>query len=61
MKLIFSVALTLFAFSSNGEEQVTTKDLYEKFNMRTVYSSYGQNLKWYCESYPREFFSTEEA
>ncbi|MFB9153976.1 hypothetical protein ACFFUS_11580 [Vibrio gallaecicus] len=28
--------------------------------MRTVYSSYGQNLKWYCESYPREFFSTEE-
>ncbi|YCO04890.1 hypothetical protein ACB087_15430 [Vibrio sp. VNB-15] len=61
MKLIFSVALTLLAFSSNGAEQLTTKDLYEKFNMRTVYSSYGQNLKWYCESYPREFFSTEEA
>lgn len=54
MKFIFSGILASLAFSSVGAEQVTTKDLYEKFNMRTIYSSYGQRLKYYCESYPKE-------
>ncbi|MEF1170680.1 hypothetical protein [Vibrio campbellii] len=61
MKFIFSGILASLAFGSVGAEQLTTKDLYEKFNMRTVYSSYGQRLKYYCESYPNEFFSIEGA
>lgn len=61
MKFIFSGIFASIAFSSIGSEQVTTKDLYEKFNMRTIYSSYGQRLKYYCESYPKQFFSIEGA
>ncbi|WP_157038340.1 hypothetical protein, partial [Photobacterium ganghwense] len=61
MKFIFSGVFASIAYSSIGAEQVTTQDLYEKFNMRTIYSSYGQRLKYYCESYPKQFFSIEGA
>lgn len=48
--------LILFPCLSFGQE-LTYESLYQRFNMRTIYSSYGQRLKWYCESYPVEFFN----
>lgn len=39
-----------------GIERLTTYGLYEKFNMRSIFSSFGQRLKYYCQSYPKDFF-----
>lgn len=36
-------------------QELTLEEFYERFNMRTIFSSFGQNLKHYCESYPKEF------
>ncbi|WP_051435617.1 lysozyme inhibitor LprI family protein [Shewanella fidelis] len=49
----------LLAQVSEGK-QISAKDFYQHFNMRTIYSSYGQRLKYYCESYPQDFFTTPE-
>ncbi len=37
---------------------ISAKDFYERFNMRSIYSSYDQRLKYYCESYPKDFFKS---
>ena len=39
---------------------LTTSALYQQFNMRSIYSSYGQRLKYYCQSYPDDFFAVTE-
>jgi len=37
-------------------EELTIDALYEKFNMRSIRSSYGQRLKYFCQSYPKDFY-----
>ena len=61
MKLTLTTILVLLSSQVFGAEQLTTEELYKKFNMRSVYSSYGQRLKYYCNSYPKEFFTEKEA
>jgi len=35
-------------------------EFYERFNLRTILSSYDGHLKFYCASYPKDFFTPEE-
>ncbi len=35
-------------------------EFYERFNLRTVLSSYDGYLKFYCASYPKDFFTPDE-
>ena len=34
-------------------------ELYQKFNLRTIVSSYNPYLKYYCASYPKDFFKAD--
>lgn len=40
-------------------EALTPELLAKKFNLRTIYSSYGQGVKTFCESYPVDFFPVD--
>lgn len=35
-------------------------DFYEKFNLRTVISSYRNQLAYFCASYPKDFFQEKD-
>ena len=35
-------------------------ELYEKFNLRTIVSSYSNHLKYYCLSYPKDFYKPDQ-
>jgi len=35
-------------------------EFYERFNLRTILSSYDGYLKHYCASYPKDFFTPDE-
>lgn len=35
-------------------------DFYEKFNLRTIISSYAKHLQSYCASYPKDIFPEHE-
>ena len=49
--LSFFIALSVHA------ETLTSDLLYKSLNMRTFRSSMGQQLKFYCQSYPKDYFS----
>lgn len=53
---VYSLRITELVSTHAKPRKLTTYELYEKFNMRTIFSSYGQRLKYYCESYPRNYF-----
>ncbi|VAW81949.1 hypothetical protein MNBD_GAMMA12-1966 [hydrothermal vent metagenome] len=56
-KVLLIVMLPLNVFAG----ELTLNDLYNKFNMRTIYSSYGQRLQYYCGAYPKNFFPKHQA
>lgn len=56
-KNTYSVRIAKLGSMLTKSKKLTTHDIYEKFNMRSIFSSYGQRLKYYCESYPKNFFS----
>lgn len=65
MAIIFALTLgfplLFFDAVSVAAEQprkITPAAFVNEFNMRTIFSSYGQALKYYCGKYPNEFFST---
>ncbi|MBE0498466.1 MAG: hypothetical protein IBX43_04410 [Campylobacterales bacterium] len=35
-------------------------EFYERFNLRTIISSYSEALKYYCASYPKDFFTRDQ-
>jgi len=35
-------------------------EFYEKFNLRTIVSSYSPYLRYYCASYPKDFFRKDQ-
>lgn len=41
----------------HAEERLTPQLLATKFNLRTIYSSFGPGMDTYCGSYPIDFFS----
>jgi len=67
MKNIVLISLIVL-FSACSPQQSELKpplvvypyDFYEKFNLRTLVSSYGKSLQYYCASYPKDFFEEYE-
>jgi hypothetical protein len=42
--------------SEKDNKQITPISFYNSFNMRSFSGSFGNNLRYYCESYPKDFF-----
>ncbi|WP_375172419.1 lysozyme inhibitor LprI family protein [Marinobacter sp.] len=56
------VSCFLFPFSisivaAEDSKNLSPEAFVNKFNMRTIFSSYGPRLKYYCDTYPVEYFS----
>ena len=68
MRAIFLSFVILFLFSACGDKKPGVKppfviypyEFYERFNLRTILSSYDGYLKHSCASYPKDFFTPEE-
>lgn len=59
-KIVLCFFLLLAQVTTTFAEQPLTPELLaKKFNLRTIYSSYGQGLKTFCESYPVDFFPVD--
>jgi hypothetical protein len=58
------VPLLLLVFAAplraDNEGVLTPMAFFESFNMRTIDTVMWNNLRYYCDSYPRVFFSIEE-
>ena len=54
--------LVLGLLWSNGvlANELNANSFFNKFNMRSIYSSMGPQLKYWCGSYPFEFFTIKE-
>lgn len=53
--LLILILLATYATSALGAK-ITPELLAQRFNLRTVFSSYAQSLKMYCVNYPVDFF-----
>ncbi|PHR55867.1 MAG: hypothetical protein COA44_09505 [Arcobacter sp.] len=42
------------------ERDLWPYELYEKFNLRTIVSSYSSPLRYFCLSYPKDFFRPDQ-
>ena len=40
-------------------KDLTIDDVYQNFNMRSISSSFGQRLRYYCQSYPKDYFPSQ--
>lgn len=52
--------LLLSANASYAAQELTVDAAYDKFNMRSIYSSYAPRLKYFCQSYLKDFFSPKQ-
>tara|TARA_B110000977_G_scaffold139686_1_gene177304 strand:+ start:49 stop:462 length:414 start_codon:yes stop_codon:yes gene_type:complete len=61
MKKIISI-LTFLILSSNSSfsKEINIDTFFNKFNMRSTLSSMGPQLRYWCGSYPSEFFEIKE-
>jgi len=62
MKKLFSMIVVLSMLWCNGvlANELNANSFFNKFNMRSIYSSMGPQLKFWCGSYPFEFFKIEK-
>ena len=61
MKLLLASLLILAATQpAQSAETLTGETLYEAFNLRSIHSSLGQQLKANCHVYLKDFFDSEE-
>jgi len=63
--ILLSLLLIFTACSSKKpgvkiENELWPYELYQKFNLRTVVSSYSNHLQYYCLSYPKDFFRPDQ-
>lgn len=63
--ILLFLILFLTACSSKKPGLEVSKDiwpyeLYQKFNLRTIVSSYSNHLNHYCLSYPKDFFRADQ-
>ena len=65
-KLLIIFLLLLFTACSDKKPGVQMPSLvwpyefYNKFNLRTIVSSYSTQLRYYCASYPKDFFKADK-
>lgn len=61
MRIFYSIIIIFLFFSKNSiSKEITIDDFLKKFNMRSTYSSMGPQLKFWCGSYPNEFFEVKD-
>ena len=61
MKKFFIKSVILILFSNVGfANEITLDKFFNKFNMRSTLSSMGPQLRYWCGSYPSEFFEIKE-
>ena len=61
MKKFFIKSTILILFSNVGfANEITLDKFFNKFNMRSTLSSMGPQLRYWCGSYPSEFFEIKE-
>jgi len=61
MKKFFIISAILILFSNVGfANEITLDKFFNKFNMRSTLSSMGPQLRYWCGSYPSEFFEIKE-
>ena len=61
MKKLFIHSAILILFSNMGfANEITLEKFFNKFNMRSTLSSMGPQLRYWCGSYPSEFFEIKE-
>ena len=65
-KIILIGLILLFTACSSKKPGVELSDdiwpyeLYNKFNLRTIISSYSDYLRYYCVSYPKDFYKPDK-
>ena len=59
-KLLGIVVLGLLWCNGVLANELNTNSFFNKFNMRSINSSMGPQLKFWCGSYPFEFFEIEK-
>jgi len=42
------------------DTEIWPYELYKKFNLRTVHSRYSYGLRYYCSSYPKDYFRPDQ-
>jgi len=61
MKKLFIQLIILILFSKMSlAKEITIDNFFNKFNMRSTLSSMGPQLRYWCGSYPSEFFEIKE-
>ena len=59
-KLLLTILFTLVLSGSASANEITLDKFFNKFNMRSTLSSMGPQLRYWCGSYPSEFFEIKE-
>ena len=59
-KLLAILVLGLLWCNGVLANELNANSFFNKFNMRSIYSSMGPQLKYWCGSYPFEFFTIKE-
>ena len=59
-KLLAILVLGLLWCNGVLANELNANSFFNKFNMRSIYSSMGPQLKFWCGSYPLEFFKLEK-
>lgn len=54
------MVLTLLLSGNASANEITLDKFFNKFNMRSTLSSMGPQLRYWCGSYPSEFFEIKE-
>jgi len=70
MKNLYALVLIFFITLMTGcapktpgllpTNEIWPYELYNRFNLRTVFSSYTNSLKYYCATYPKDFYRPDQ-
>jgi len=59
-KIFLTILFTLVLSGGASANEITLDKFFNKFNMRSTLSSMGPQLRYWCGSYPSEFFEIKE-
>ena len=67
MKKIILIVILIFLNACSDKKpgipppnSIWPYEFYEKFNLRTIVSSYANKVRYYCASYPKDFFRPDQ-
>ena len=59
-RIIFILLFTLIYSNNVFAKEINFNSFFNNFNMRSITSSMGQQLKYWCGAYPSQFFEVDE-